>query len=474
MLQKLLRRIVCLGMAAFTLLGGVCLVAAATVPSKPNIVVIVADDLGYADVGWHGTEIKTPNLDKLAKEGVRLEQFYVQPVCSPTRASLMTGRYPMRYGLQVGVVRPIADYGLSLEERTLANALQEAGYYTAICGKWHLGHCTKEYLPTQRGFDYQFGHYNGALDYYTHYRDGGLDWHRNDKPVTEEGYTTDLLSDDAARRIREHKFTEKPMFLYVPYNAVHSPYQDVPEVEKWNQVYSGIANSTRRTYAGMVAVMDAGIGRIVAALDEKGVRDNTLIFFCSDNGGPSPKRITDNGILRAGKATLYEGGVRVPAIAIWPGKIPANSQVNTAIHIVDLYPTLVGIAGGSVQQKLPLDGVDVKSVICTNAALPARAILHNATPRSGALQYENWKIIVNGQIDANDLSGNLTTPNRQTVELFNLADDIGEQTNLAQTMPEKVKEMLVMYDKFAAEAVPPLSKPGPPDFKVPSVWGLFD
>lgn len=193
---------------------------------RPNIVIILADDQGWADVGFHGSEIKTPELDRLAASGARLEQFYVQPVCSPTRAALMTGRYPMRYGLQVGVVRPWAQYGLPLEERTLAQALAEAGYETAICGKWHLGHFRRDYLPTRRGFDHQYGHYNGALDYFTHQRDGGHDWHRDDQACYDQGYSTFLLADEAVRLIRRHD-TAKPLFLYVPFNAVHSPHQEI-------------------------------------------------------------------------------------------------------------------------------------------------------------------------------------------------------------------------------------------------------
>ena len=169
----------------------------------PNIVFLLADDLGWSDVGFHQSAIKTPNIDMLAASGARLEAFYVQPVCSPTRAALMTGRYPMRHGLQVGVVRPWAQYGLPLEERTLPQALQEAGYVTAICGKWHLGHFQQAYLPTQRGFLHQYGHYNGALDYFTHIRDGGFDWHRDDKACQDEGYTTELLGKEAVRLIEE-------------------------------------------------------------------------------------------------------------------------------------------------------------------------------------------------------------------------------------------------------------------------------
>src|SRR3954454_19848883 len=165
---------------------------------RPNIVYILADDMGWADVSFHGPDIKTPNIDKIAASGVRLEQFYVQSVCSPTRAALLTGRYPMRLGLQEGVIRPWGQYGLPLEERTLPQALKEVGYETAICGKWHLGHFRPEYLPTRRGFDHQYGHYNGALDYFTHMRDSGFDWHRDDKECRDEGYSTHLNAKEAA------------------------------------------------------------------------------------------------------------------------------------------------------------------------------------------------------------------------------------------------------------------------------------
>jgi arylsulfatase A-like enzyme len=237
-------------------------VTAQAQPQRPNIVVILADDLGTADVGFNGGKvIKTPNLDKLAAAGARLDQFYVQPVCSPTRAALMTGRYPMRHGLQVGVVRPWAQYGLPLEERTLAQALKEAGYATAITGKWHLGHFQPAYLPTRRGFDFQYGHYNGALDYFTHERDGGHDWHRNDKASYDEGYSTHLLAKEAVQFIQSSR---RPFFLYVPFNAVHSPHQ-VPD--KYKTPYANLPEP-RRTYAGMLAAMDEAIGQILTALDE--------------------------------------------------------------------------------------------------------------------------------------------------------------------------------------------------------------
>ena len=203
-------------------LAAVLLAAAAHAADRPHIVFLLADDLGFADVGFHGSEIKTPNIDQLAAAGARLESFYVQPVCSPTRAALMTGRYPIRHGLQVGVVRPWAQYGLPHDERTLPQALKEAGYETAIVGKWHLGHFQPEYLPTHRGFDHQYGHYNGAIDYFTHVRDGGFDWHRDDKVCRDEGYSTHLVANEACRIVAGHD-PKVPLFLYVPFYAVAVP-----------------------------------------------------------------------------------------------------------------------------------------------------------------------------------------------------------------------------------------------------------
>jgi arylsulfatase A-like enzyme len=247
---------------------------------RPNIIYILADDLGWADVGWHGGEIRTPHLDKLADGGAKLEQFYVLPVCTPTRAALMTGRYPIRHGLQVSVVRPWAQYGLPLDERTLPQALKEAGYTTHISGKWHLGHFQPAYLPLQRGFDTQYGHYNGAIDYFTHARDGGHDWHRNDEESREKGYATSLLGDEAVRVI-EQKHDGKPFFLYLSFNAPHTPLQAPPEYVKR---YSHITDKKRQVYAAMVECLDEQVGRVVVALELHALISNTLIIFSSDNG----------------------------------------------------------------------------------------------------------------------------------------------------------------------------------------------
>lgn len=448
--------------------------ADASAPAKrPNIVLILSDDQGWADVGFHGSEIKTPCLDRLAASGARLEQFYVQPVCSPTRAALMTGRYPMRYGLQVGVVRPWAQYGLPLEERTLAQALKEAGYETAICGKWHLGHFRRDYLPTRRGFDHQYGHYNGALDYFTHQRDGGHDWHRDDQASYDKGYSTFLLADEAVRLIRRHD-TAKPLFLYVPFNAVHSPHQVPP---KYVQPYAHL-KEPRRTYAGMVTAMDEAIGRVLAALDEKQMRRNTLILFSSDNGGPAPGRVTSNGPYRGGKGTLYEGGVRVVALAAWDGHIKPGTVVDQPLHIVDWYPTLLKLAGASLEQKLPLDGRDAWPTIAGGKPSPHEEILFNAAPASGAILVGSWKLVIRGQVATAENQQARDKPRRkrakarrEPIELFHLAVDPYEKENLASKHPDRVEQLLDRYRKLASQAVPPNSAPKAPGFHSPKIWG---
>ena len=405
---------------------------------KPNIVIFLADDLGWADVGWHGTEIKTPNLDKLADSGLKLEQFYVQQVCWPTRAALMTGRHPyLRYNMSGGP---------PTNERTLAQALREAGYYTAITGKWHLGQ-VPEKVPLQRGFDYHYGFYGGTLDYYEHAHQGKLDWQRNGQPVHEEGYSTDLLAEDAVRIVKNHD-TSKPLFLYVPFNAVHAPYLPPPDKELYEQ-YPNLTR-TRKIYAGMVASMDNAIGKIVKALEEKGIKDNTLIFFASDNGGPHPKAITDNGPLRGEKMSLYEGGIRVPAFVVWKGKIKAGTVSQQLTHMVDLYPTLVGIAGGSLEQQLPLDGVDLKDVFLADKPLERKELVLYVRRSGGALRLGDWKIIDFTGITNGGMIGKHEGAAKP--ELFNLKDDPYEKNNLAESHPEKFKELHDRLDFYTKQA----------------------
>lgn len=436
---------------------------------KPNFIFIMADDLGYRDLGYCGGWIKTPHIDKLAAAGTQLDQFYVQPLCSPTRSSLMTGRYPMRYGLQAGVVRPWAQYGLPLEERTLAEALKEAGYRTAICGKWHLGHLDHRYLPTARGFDHQYGHYNGAIDYFTHMRDGGLDWNRDDKPLQEEGYATDLIAAESVRLIEQHDFLH-PLFLYVAFNAPHSPFQAPPS---YLDMYKGIEDPRKRAYAAMVTCMDDAVGKIVSVIDKRGVGRDTLIFFCSDNGGMNI--VSDNGPLRGQKGLLYEGGILVRAFAVWPGVLRAGAVVRGLIHIVDLFPTLLKLAGGSLASTKgrPLDGKDVWQTIAKGRPSPRDEILLNVTPFNGAIRCGDWKLIQNGHLGGNY---NGPIPTEHKFELFNLAEDPYEKNDLSKKNPRKLEELKDRLQDYAQQAAEAHILPDkmPEGFKIPNAWGHPD
>ena len=429
---------------------------------KPNVLILLADDLGRADVGFMGsTETKSPNIDKLAAQGAVLEHFYVQPVCSPTRACLMTGRYPMRLGLQVGVIRPHAQYGLPLDERTLPQALREAGYETAITGKWHLGEFEEAYRPTHRGFDHQYGLWYGMIDYTTHVREGVVDWHSNDLQSEDEGYSTHLIAREAVKRIKERD-KAKPLFLYVPFNAVHSPYHIAPGHA---DDYAGL-KGTRRQYATMLDEMDKAIGQILAAWESEGLRKSSIIIFSSDNGGPSPGTVTSNAPLRAGKATLYEGGVRVCASAVWDGHIKAGTHISEPMHMVDWYPTLLKLCGAPLEQAKPLDGRDILPVLTDGAKSPHEDILINTTPTQGAIRVGDWKLVLNGgKGDGEGAEANPATKGPKarnkggdkatSIELFNLATDNSETTNLAEAQPDKVKELQARLESYQSKAVWP-------------------
>lgn len=427
-------------------------VSALAETKAPNIVHIVADDLGWKDVGFNGcTDIKTPNIDQLAAKGAKFTQFYVQPMCTPTRACLMTGRYPWRYGLQTAVIPGTAGYGLDTSEWLMPQCLKEAGYATAIIGKWHLGHADLKYWPKQRGFDYAYGATIGELDYYTHGDAGVLDWFRDNKPVHEKGYTTTLLGDDAVKYINAQK-ADKPFYLYLAFNAPHTPYLAPKEtIAK----YSGIEDPTRRTYAAMVDCLDENIGKVVAALDKKGLRENTLIIFHSDNGGTrdamfagqmadlsKTKIPCDNGPYRGGKGQLFEGGCRVAACANWPGRIKPGT-VDGMIHAVDLYPTLAALAGASTTKCKPLDGLNVWNVISENKPSPRTEMVYNVEPFRGALRQGDWKFIWRTLIPT-------------SFDLYNLAEDPYEKNNLAAAHPDKVAAMQERLNALGKECAKPL------------------
>lgn len=403
----------------------------AAVRAAPNIVFFLVDDLGSADCGFAGgTEIKTPRIDALAASGTILDALYVQPVCSPTRACLMTGRYPTRTGVYT-IVRPHAPWGLPLTERTLADALKAAGYQTAIAGKWHLGEYQPAYVPTARGFDRQYGHYFGAIDHFTHVRDGQRDWYRDDKPLTEEGYATDLIAAEACRLIASRD-DAKPLFLYVPFNAVHSPLQ-APAAT--TEPYASLEKK-RGILAGMLASVDAAVGRIVDALAQAGIRDDTLIVFHGDNGGPKPG---SNGPLRDFKGSLYEGGIRTSGFVNWPGHVPAGRRVAEPLHTVDWFPTLVKLAGGSPPDDRPLDGRDAWPTITAGAKSPHEAVLVATDPHRAALRMGDWKLIAG--------------PGGKN-ELYDLAVDPGERVDRSSTDPQRLRVMRSRLAETLTAAVP--------------------
>jgi arylsulfatase A-like enzyme len=448
MKKSMYYRIIATALAAV----GLVYTAHAQDTKQPNIVHIVADDLGWRDVGFNGcTDYTTPAIDALAAGGATLSQFYVQPMCTPTRAALMTGRYPYRYGLQTAVIPSVSAYGLDTNEVLISQTLQDAGYRTAIIGKWHLGHADRAYWPRQRGFDYQYGALIGELDYFTHEEHGKLDWFRDNEQVREEGYTTTLLGDDAVRYIEAHDGSA-PFYLYLAFNAPHTPYQAPQEVI---DRFAHIEDPTRRVYAAMVSILDENIGRVVDALERKGLRDNTLILFHSDNGGTSNPLFAgvmadvskiripcDNQPLRDGKGSLFEGGTRVCALANWPGRIAAQ-PVDSLMHAVDLFPTLAHLAGASTAKSKPLDGLNVWDSIATGAPSPRTSIIYNIEPFRAAMREGDWKIIWRNLLPS-------------TVDLYNLAEDPSETNNLAAQHPERVAAMQATLDALAKEAVRPL------------------
>jgi arylsulfatase A-like enzyme len=443
--------VVFLLVAAVDWLGWVPPAAAGSELPRPHILYILSDDQGWKDVGFHGSDIRTPNLDRLAQGGARLEQFYAEPMCTPSRAALMTGRYPHRYGLQTLVIPSAGRYGLATDEWLLPQVLKEAGYRTAIIGKWHLGHADRKYWPLQRGFDYQYGPLLGEIDYFTHSAHGTRDWFRNGQPAREEGYVTTLLGDDAVRLVQGHD-PSTPLFLYLAFTAPHAPYQ-APKA--YLDRYAQIADPARRAYAAMITAMDDQIGRVLAALEARGMRDDTLVVFQSDNGGPRSAKFTgevdmskstipaDNGPYRDGKGSLYEGGTRVVALANWPGHIAPGTIVDQPIHMVDMLPTLAGLAGASLGRCKALDGLDVWPTLGQGKPSPRVEVVYDVEPFRAAVREGEWKLVWQA-----------TLPSR--AELFDLAHDPGEQTDLADRNPQEVQELKQRIEALARGATPPL------------------
>ncbi|PZF76314.1 sulfatase [Aestuariivirga litoralis] len=415
----------------------------------PNIIYIMADDLGWKDVGFHGSDIATPVLDGLARAGAQFDAFYAQPMCTPSRAAFLTGRYPLRYGLQTGVIPSAGSYGLSTDEYLLPQLLKDAGYETALVGKWHLGHGDTRYWPRQRGFDHFYGALVGEIDHFEHASHGVKDWYRDNQPLDEEGYDNTLFGNEASRLIRD-RTGDKPLFLYLAFTAPHSPFQAPEDHVKR---YAHIADEQRRLYAAMVTAMDDAVGQVLKALDEKGLREDTVIVFQSDNGGVRSAMFAgeskvgdqlpaDNGGFRDGKGTLYEGGTRVVGFMNWPGHIKPG-VVEGLSHVVDMYPTLAAIAGAKMEKNKPLDGINLWPAISEGTRTPREEVVYNVDPTGGAVRQGNMKLVWNAGLPGK-------------VELFDIAKDPGETTNLAEQDPGTVARLKERILALSQEMSPPL------------------
>ena len=422
--------------------GGLASLAAAAA-RKPNIVVILADDLGYADLGFQGArDIPTPNLDRLCAAGVRFTNGYVShPFCSPTRSGLMTGRYQQRYGHENNPRFDPGDdlAGLPVNQVTLPQVLSEAGYRTGIVGKWHLGAAPK-FHPLRRGFQEQFGFIGGGHDYFRANGPGEkteylIPFERDGKPVEEKEYLTDALSREAVSFVERN--AARPFFLYLAYNAPHTPQQ---VSDKYLDRFRGIQDEKRRLYAAMISAADDGVGRLTAALRDLKLESDTLVFFLSDNGGPTAVNGSSNAPLRGAKGQVYEGGIRVPFIARWPGRLPAGKLFQQPVSSLDIFPTAAALAGA--KPPAALDGVNILPAVMGKAAPPhERLFWRTGGGASFAVREGRYKLVRVGD---------------QAPELYDLETDIGESKDIAGAKPELVKKLDAAREQWNRQLVPPL------------------
>ncbi|XP_052803906.1 arylsulfatase B-like isoform X1 [Mya arenaria] len=509
----------CLGADQLKLLVSlaVLLVATGQEPSRPNIVLIVADDLGWNDVGFHGSEIKTPNIDRLAYDGVILNNYYVSPICTPTRGSLMTGRHPIHLGLQHYVISAPEPWGLPLNYTLMPQHFKRLGYATHIVGKWHLGFFKNEYLPTSRGFDSHFGYWTGKEDYFDHMDiDGfkGLDFRNNMAVVNDTFYSTEQYTKQAVNIIETHDMS-KPLFLYLAHQAVHAGNSNDPVQAPSEYVdrFPYIENKKRRTFAGMAAALDDSIGEVVRILNHRGLMNNTIIVFSTDNGGPANNydlNAACNFPLRGTKNTMWEGGLH--GVGFIHSALLKHRHVKTdnMVHVSDWLPTLYSAAGGSIADLGDIDGLDLWDMMKKGGENVRHEILHNIDPVSkfSAIRVDGYKLIqgdISGHRNDGWYSctpptdyGNITQqvqekyhhannhskerftrnpytpyvidcgPRPNTTSdcdpyrkpcLFYIPTDPCEYNDVAEFNPAIVQSMLRRIDQYSATAVAPVNKP---------------
>jgi arylsulfatase A-like enzyme len=444
------------GLAALGAVGAGCHFGGPAAAQNPDIVLILADDLGYGDAGCYGCrDISTPAIDSLATDGVRFTTFYANaPECTPTRTALLTGRYQQRVGglecaLGVGNVgryddairlRKTHDMGLPASETSIARMLKSVGYATAICGKWHLGYEPK-FFPDKHGFDYWFGPIGGATDYFYHCEyTGEPALYLNGRPIQRKGYLTDLITDEAVKFIERSK--DRPFFLYVPYNAPHTPYEGPNDKRSEPVPEADYNKGSRKTYVAMVERMDEGIGKILKTLKDQGVADNTLVIFMSDNGA---NKTGDNSPFSGYKGNLFEGGIRVPCIAKWPGKLPRGAVSDQPCMTMDFSRSIVRVAGTKPPANRPFDGMDILEAVQTNQPVQKRTLFWRArrgewtrkAVRDGFLKYISLQ-----------KGGNVKE------YLFDLKHDPAEKNNLLNTRKQDVKRLKTLLKNWEREVKP--------------------
>jgi arylsulfatase B len=461
-----------LGILQSLLLTGVLLglaIESEAQSQRPNIVLIVADDLGWNDVSFHGGDIPTPNLDSLAANGVTLDRFYVSPNCSPTRAGLLSGQHAVRLGLDRAVIQPWDSLGIPPAVRLLPEWLAEVGYqHRAVIGKWHLGNKCLEHHPLHNGFTTFYGSYNGQVDYYTHQTQGQLDWHRDFDTSLDVGYVTDLLADEAIRFIEQQ--TTAPFLLYLPFTAPHTPLVAPEHCLDRFPTFEG----NRRLYAAMVSCLDDAIGRVVQALEDQHLLDNTLLFFTSDNGGQTAFG-ADNTPLKGRKGETWEGGIRVPAFVHWPAGLSGGRVVSTPLSYIDVLPTLVHIADITPDVDAVLDGMNALDVWAGTGTLPERSLFSFTGPEEDertAVILGNWKLVRIGPSVLQD-----PIPEATTLGLYNLDEDPQEATNLADKDPSLVDSLVEITRQFLSLRPALGIDPGteaPPGWQAPPNWTMID
>jgi arylsulfatase A-like enzyme len=418
---------------------------------RPNILVIVADDMGFADVGYHGCkDIPTPNIDRIAKAGTRFTSGYVSgPYCSPTRAGLLTGKYQTRFGHEFnpGEGKKEVEFGLPVTQVTIANRLKAAGYVTGLIGKWHLGDAAK-YQPQMRGFDEFYGFLGGAHPYFP---GKGAPIFRGTSVAMERDYLTDAFAREATDFVDKHR--QEPFFLYLAFNAVHTPMQATDARLK---KFESIADPMRRKYAAMTWAMDEAIGQVLDKLREAGLEDDTLIFFFSDNGGPTMAGTTINGSrntpLRGSKRTTLEGGIRVPFLISWPGKVPAGKTIDDPVIQLDVLPTALAAAGVAAKAEDSLDGVDLTPYVSGAKTGAPHETLYWRLGQQMAIRQGDWTLVrYDAGADIGKSIGTVVGP-----RLYNLRDDIGQTKDLSAAQAERAQQMLQTWERWSAAQARPL------------------